>query len=80
MFPVHPSSLKPLMMAQHHTTHVSKTYRYFVLRLYYHLSLNTIKMSSAGGHYEVTESGVHFRHEPALPTPKDGQEFLERFQ
>jgi hypothetical protein len=44
------------------------------------LILRTNKMSSAGGHYEVTESGVHFRHEPELPTPKDGQEFLERFQ
>ena len=37
-------------------------------------------MSATGGHYEVTDSGVHFMHEPPLPTPKDGQEFLERFQ
>jgi hypothetical protein len=37
-------------------------------------------MSSSGGHYEVTESGVLFRHEEALPTPKDGKEFLDRFE
>uniref|UniRef100_A0A7S3Q3Z8 DNA-directed RNA polymerase RpoA/D/Rpb3-type domain-containing protein n=1 Tax=Chaetoceros debilis TaxID=122233 RepID=A0A7S3Q3Z8_9STRA len=36
-------------------------------------------MSASGGYYDVTESGIHFRHEPPLPTPKDGQEFLERF-
>ena len=36
--------------------------------------------SDTGGVYDVTESGVHFRHMPPLPTPKDGQEFLERFR
>ena len=37
-------------------------------------------MSNAGGVYSVTESGVHLQHLPSPPTPKDGQEFLERFR
>lgn len=34
--------------------------------------------SSTGGIYDVNESGIHFRHAPSLPTPKDGTEFLTR--
>jgi DNA-directed RNA polymerase alpha subunit len=34
--------------------------------------------SSTGGVYDVNESGLHFRHAPSLPTPKDGIEFLSR--
>lgn len=37
------------------------------------------KVSESGGIYNVTESGVNFEHLPSPPTPKDGQEFLERF-
>jgi hypothetical protein len=37
-------------------------------------------MPSSGGYYKVTESGIHFNHESDLPTPKDGKEFLDRFQ
>mmetsp|Transcript_35 Transcript_35/g.35 ORF Transcript_35/g.35 Transcript_35/m.35 type:complete len:404 (+) Transcript_35:104-1315(+) len=38
------------------------------------------KTSDSGGIYDVTESGVHFRHLASPPTPKDGEEFLERFR
>jgi len=34
--------------------------------------------AATGGVYDVKESGVHFRHMPAPPIPKSGQEFLER--
>lgn len=35
-------------------------------------------LSATGGTYDVNESGIHFRHAPPLPTPKDGAEFLSR--
>lgn len=38
------------------------------------------KVSESGGIYSVTESGVQFDHLPSPPTPKDGNEFLERFR
>jgi len=38
-------------------------------------------LSSTGGAYDVTESGINFRHAATtLPTPKDGTEFLSRLQ
>ena len=38
-------------------------------------------LSSTGGAYDVTESGINFRHAPTtLSTPKDGIEFLSRLQ
>ena len=38
-------------------------------------------LSSTGGAYDVTESGINFRHVPTtLSTPKDGIEFLSRLQ
>ena len=33
-----------------------------------------------GGIYNVTESGILFQHGGELPTPKDGEEFLERMR
>jgi len=43
-------------------------------------STTTTKATECGGIYDVTESGIYLRHLPPLPTPKDGQEFLNRFR
>jgi DNA-directed RNA polymerase I and III subunit RPAC1 len=37
-------------------------------------------LASTGGTYDVNEPGIQFRHAPALPTPKDGTEFLSRLE
>lgn len=36
-------------------------------------------LSTTGGVYDITESGINFHHAPtSLPTPKDGAEFISR--